>query len=245
MATSLKQVQTQTQKLAPKQILQARLLQLNTINLEQAIIEELGKNPLLEQVEPENSDATEQKEDTPIDDIDVSVEDMYSDESTYYFSEQKKEMPIPSRNTLREDLVEQLKDLNFSERENEIAQEIIWNTNERGYLDTDLILIADRFELLEDDIEYILFKVQRLNPKGIASRSLKECLMIQLENDSESLCFRIVNEYFDDFMYKRYDKIQDKLNCSRQKLHDAVEYISHLNPQPGEGYRDKFQTVIE
>lgn len=244
MATSLKQVQAQTQKLAPRQILQARLLQLNTLNLEQAIIEELGKNPLLEQIEPEDSDTTEQKDDSPIDDIDVSMEDMYSDESTYYFSEQKKEMPIASHNTLREELVEQLKDLNLSERENEIAQEIIWNTNEKGYLDTDLVLIADRFELLENDIEHILYKVQRLNPKGIASRSLKECLIIQLENDSESLSYRILHDYFDDFMYKRYDKIKDKLNCTRQNLHDAVEHISHLNPQPGEGYRDKFQTVI-
>ena len=68
--------------------------------------------------------------------------------------------------------------------------------------------------------------------------------MIQLENDSESLSYRILHDYFDDFMYKRYDKIKDKLNCTRQNLHDAVEHISHLNPQPGEGYRDKFQTVI-
>ena len=90
MATSLKQIQSQSQKLAPKQILQARLLQLNTLNLEQAIIEELGKNPLLEQVDSEETDAPEQKDDSPIDDIDVSMEDMYSDESTYYFSEQKK-----------------------------------------------------------------------------------------------------------------------------------------------------------
>ena len=55
MATSLKQLQTQKQKLAPRQVLQARLLQLNTVNLEQAILAELEQNPLLEQVEPELS----------------------------------------------------------------------------------------------------------------------------------------------------------------------------------------------
>ena len=53
MATSLRQLQTQKQKLAPRQVLQARLLQLNTVNLEQAILAELEQNPLLEQVEPE------------------------------------------------------------------------------------------------------------------------------------------------------------------------------------------------
>ena len=245
MATTLKQIQAQKQKLAPRQVLQARLLQLNTMNLEQAIIEELEKNPLLEQVEPEDFQDNEDTEDeTSMEDIDVSVEDMYSDESTYYLSEQKKDMPLPDRNTLLEDLIDQLKDLNLNEDQKEIAEEIIWNTNERGYLDTDIILIADRFDLLEGEIEPILYRVQRLEPKGIASRNLQECLSIQLEHEENSLSHRIIHHYFDDFMHKRYDRIQDKLGCTKEELHDAVDHIAHLNPNPGEGYRDRFQTVI-
>ena len=244
MATTLKQIQSQKQKLAPRQVLQARLLQLNTVNLEQAIIEELEQNPLLEQVEPDDAQENEEKDETPIDDMDVSMEDMYSDESTYYLSEQKNEMPLPERHTLLEDLIDQLKDLNFNEHEQEIAEEIIWNTNEKGYLDTDLVLIADRFELLEEELETTLYKVQRLDPKGIASRNLEECLMIQLEDEPTSLSHRIINNYFDDFMHKRYDKIQDKLDCTNNELHDAVEHIAHLNPHPGEGYLDKFQIVL-
>ena len=245
MATTLKQIQAQKQKLAPRQVLQARLLQLNTMNLEQAIIEELEKNPLLEQVEPEDfQDNEDTADETSIEDIDVSVEDMYSDESTYYLSEQKKDMPLPDRNTLLEDLIDQLKDLNLNEDQKEIAEEIIWNTNERGYLDTDIILIADRFDLLEGEIEPILYRVQRLEPKGIASRNLQECLSIQLEHEENSLSHRIIHHYFDDFMHKRYDRIQDKLGCTKEELHDAVDHIAHLNPNPGEGYRDRFQTVI-
>jgi len=244
MATTLKQIQSQKQKLAPRQVLQARLLQLNTVNLEQAIIEELEQNPLLEQVEPDDVQENEEKDETPIDDMDVSMEDMYSDESTYYLSEQKNEMPLPERHTLLENLIDQLKDLNLNEHEREIAEEIIWNTNEKGYLDTDLVLIADRFELLEEELEPTLYKVQRLDPKGIASRNLEECLMIQLEDEPTSLSHRIINNYFDDFMHKRYDKIQDKLDCTNNELHDAVEHIAHLNPHPGEGYLDKFQIVL-
>ena len=245
MATTLKQIQAQKQKLAPRQVLQARLLQLNTMNLEQAIIEELEKNPLLEQVDPEDfQDNEDTADETSMEDIDVSVEDMYSDESTYYLSEQKKDMPLPDRNTLLEDLIDQLKDLNLNEYQKEIAEEIIWNTNERGYLDTDIILIADRFDLLEGEIEPILYRVQRLEPKGIASRNLQECLSIQLEHEENSLSHRIIHHYFDDFMHKRYDRIQDKLGCTKEELHDAVDHIAHLNPNPGEGYRDKFQTVI-
>jgi len=244
MATTLKQIQSQKQKLAPRQVLQARLLQLNTVNLEQAIIEELEQNPLLEQVEPDDAQENEEKDETPIDDMDVSMEDMYSDESTYYLSEQKNEMPLPERHTLLENLIDQLKDLNLNEHEREIAEEIIWNTNEKGYLDTDLVLIADRFELLEEELETTLYKVQRLDPKGIASRNLEECLMIQLEDEPTSLSHRIINNYFDDFMHKRYDKIQDKLDCTNNELHNAVEHIAHLNPHPGEGYLDKFQIVL-
>ena len=244
MATKLKQIQSLKQKLAPRQVLQARLLQLNTINLEQAIIEELEQNPLLEQVEAEEVQPEQNSDETPIDEIDVSMEDMYSDESTYYLSEQKSEMPLPDRHTLLEDLIDQLKDLNLNENEKEVAEEIIWNTNEKGYLDTDLILIADRFELLENEVEPILYKVQRLNPLGIGSRSLEECLMIQLEHETGSLSHKIVNKYFDDFMHKRYEKIQEKLSCTKDELHEAVDHISHLSPHPGEGYLDRFQTVF-
>lgn len=244
MATKLKQIQSLKQKLAPRQVLQARLLQLNTVNLEQAIIEELEQNPLLEQVETEEVQPDQNSDETPIDEIDVSMEDMYSDESAYYLSEQKSEMPLPDRHTLLEDLIDQLKDLNLNENEKEVAEEIIWNTNEKGYLDTDLILIADRFELLENEVEPILHKVQRLNPLGIGSRSLEECLMIQLENEKGSLSHKIVNKYFDDFMHKRYEKIQEKLSCTKDELHEAVDHISHLNPHPGEGYLDRFQTVF-
>jgi len=244
MATSLRQLQTQKQKLAPRQVLQARLLQLNTVNLEQAILAELEQNPLLEQVEPEESQEEEVKEETAVDDMDVSLEDMYSDESTYYFSEEKKDMPLPDRHTLIENMIDQLQDTKMDEHEREIAEEILWNTNERGYLDTDLILIADRYELLEEEITPILHKIQRLEPKGIGSRNLEECLMIQLEDEEGSLSHRIIHTCFDDFMHKRYDKIRNRLDCSEEELHDAVEHISHLNPRPGEGYSDKFQTVI-
>ena len=243
MATTLKQIQTQRQKQAPRQLLQTRLLQLNTVNLEQTILKELEQNPVLEQVEPDVPEEAE-KEETPVDDIDVSPEDMYSDETTYYFQQEKKEMPLPDRHTLLEDVIEQLRDTDLNDAEQEIAEEILWNTNERGYLDTELILIADRLGMEEEDLEPILHVVQRLKPKGFGSRNLKECLTIQLEDEVGSLAYKIVTEYFDDFMHKRYEKIQSRLKCSKDELHDAVEHISHLNPRPGEGYADKFQTVI-
>ena len=244
MATKLKQIQSQKQKLAPKQVLNARLLQLNVVNLEQAILKELEQNPTLEQLDPVEEENVDLEKDNPIEDMDVSLEDMYSNESNYYLSEQKKEGPIPDQTTFSENLLDQLQHINLEKNEYEIAEEIIWNINERGYLDTDLILIADRYNLLEDEIAPILHKVQRLEPKGIGSRSLKECLMIQLDEQKSSLSYKILDKSFDDFMHKRYDKIKDRFKCSSDELQEVVEIISNLNPRPGEGFRDKFQTVI-
>ena len=243
MSLSLKQKQKQKQKLAPRQVLNARLLQLSNINLEQEIILELEKNPLLEQIESETHDL-EKVEETPIDDLDVSMEDMYSSESPYFISEQKKDIPIVSKATFIEKLIKQLNELGLNDDEIEIAEEIVWNINEQGYLETELVLIADRFEILEEEIEPILHKVQRIEPKGIASRNLQECLLIQMEDMQGSLHYKIIEESFDDFMHKRYEKICKKLGCTKIELQNSIDFITQLNPRPGEGYNDKFQTII-
>ena len=239
----LSQKLEQKQKLAPRQVLQARLLQLNTLNLEQAILKELELNPILEQVEPEDFEEQSMAEEI-LEEMDAPIEDVYTDESSYYIDQEKSDLPLPDRNTFIEKNIEKLKDLGLSDLEKDIAEEILWNVNERGYLDTDLILIADNYELEEHDIEPILFDIQRMEPKGLASRNLKECLSVQLEDNKNSLEYIIVKKYFDDFMHKRYDKIKSKIKCSSQELHDAVEKISKLNPRPGEGYADNFQVII-
>ena len=239
----LSQKLEQKQKLAPRQVLQARLLQLNTLNLEQAILKELELNPILEQVEPEDFEEQSMAEEI-LEEMDAPIEDVYTDESSYYIDQEKIDLPLPDRNTFIEKNIEKLKDLGLSDLEKEIAEEILWNVNERGYLDTDLILIADNYELEEHDIEPILFDIQRMEPKGLASRNLEECLSVQLEDNKDSLEYIIVKRFFDDFMHKRYDKIKSKIKCSTRELHDAVEKISKLNPRPGEGYADNFQVII-
>ena len=233
----------QKQKLAPRQVLQARLLQLNTINLEQTILKELEQNPILEEVEPEDFEDKSMAEEI-LDEVDAPVEDVYTDESSYYLDQEKNDLPLPDRSSFIEDVINRMKDYGLTDIEQEIAEEILWNTNDRGYLDTDLVLIADSFELEEVDIEPILSVIQRMEPKGLASRNLKECLTIQLEDDNKSLSFSIITKYFDDFMHKRYDKIKTKLKCDNEQLHEAVDKISSLNPRPGEGYADNFQIVI-
>jgi RNA polymerase sigma-54 factor len=107
--------------------------------------------------------------------------------------------------------------------------------DDRGYLATHLVLIADRFGKTEEQILPILKLVQHLDPLGIAARDLKECLLIQLEDNTDSLPYKLIANHFEDFANKRFELLERKLGCTEQDLSDAIEVISHLNPRPGEG----------
>ena len=225
---------SQKQVLSPQQILQARLLQLNTIKLEEKILNELEENPVLEQVESANG--KEEERDEEIDDpLDLSPDDEYEPVDFYDRSKIPLDIPIGENLDFIETLLDQLKLVDINDSEKAIAEEILWNLDEQGFLTADLNVIADRFNREEIEIETILQIVQRLEPLGIAARNIRECLLIQLEHDNESLAYKIVDSLFGDFANKRFEVIKRKINCSEKELEEAVKIISHLNPRPGEG----------
>ena len=90
------------------------------------------------------------------------------------------EIPIVQQLDFLEDLSQQLNEFDLEEKEQNIAEEIIWNLDENGYLSIDTILISDHLGISEDEVERILFLVQQLNPPGIAARNLQECLIQQV-----------------------------------------------------------------
>lgn len=74
-----------------------------------------------------------------------------------------------------------------------------------------------------DELEDILMKIQDFDPAGIAARNLQECLLLQLERkidqtDAVQLATRIVDECFDEFTKKHYDKITKKLDVEDEEL---------------------------
>ncbi|MFH1851093.1 MAG: RNA polymerase factor sigma-54 [Candidatus Neomarinimicrobiota bacterium] len=240
----LEQRLEQKQILAPQQILQASLLQLPMANLEQKIIEELEINPVLEAVErepeePEKSekdDSGEAAEEDQIDWESISNDtDYYKASSTYDSSKENVDMPVPDRQDFLEGLIKQLDLYDLPEWERQVAEEIIWNLDEHGYLGIDITLIADRFDTTVARIEKILYLVQHLEPAGIAARSLQECILIQLEDQPDSLAYKIIAGHFDDFANRRFKAIMDDLDCSNEELSAAAEQIARLNPRPGDG----------
>ncbi len=231
----LEQKLTQKQVLTPQQILQASLLQLNTINLEQKILDELESNPVLEPAET-TPEETPKEEEKPEDTLDIpDDDDEYEPANIYDNSQPEWNLPIPDQQDFVEGLVKQLDLTDLTGEDRLIAEEILWNLDDRGYLVTELVLIADRFGKTEEEILPILRVVQHLDPPGIAARNLQECLQIQLDDQPDSLAYRIVSHHFDDFVNKRFEVIQKRVGCTKQELAEAIDVISHLNPRPGEG----------
>ncbi|MEJ2055910.1 MAG: RNA polymerase factor sigma-54, partial [Calditrichaceae bacterium] len=83
-------------------------------------------------------------------------------------------------------------------------------------------------------------KIQRLEPTGVGSRNLRECLLVQLEdrNQQKSIAYKIIKDFFEDFKNKRYEKIIDILEISRDEFQESIDQIIRLNPKPGEGLFD-------
>ena len=254
---SLKQTQEQKLKLSAKQVLQANLLQLNAQLLEQRILKEISDNPVLELSDQDSSledmDVPD-KEDLVDDEDNVSEIDDKNDETdfeweelmgdpdefdfkTYSESEVKQvEMPLHTQKTVTDNFLDQLNDINASQEELEIAEQILGNLDDHGYLNIEPVLISDRMQVGEDVVIEVMEKIRYLDPPGFASRNMRECLVAQLSifRDNE-LAMELLINHFDDFAQHRYDKIISKINCSELDLKEAMEVISQLNPHPGDG----------
>ena len=238
----LKQELQLKQALSPRQIIEATLLQLNNSNLEKIILEELEKNPILEPAEivEEVQNATDSEGVNNED-----WEDDYEPVNIYEPKRDKKNFPIQDQTNFLEKLIDQLNDIDLADWERSIAEEIIYNLDEHGYLSVDLFLIADRFGKDESEIEHILSVVQHFDPPGLGSRNLQECLMIQLDNDKSTITYKIIRDYFDDFVNKRYNRICEKGRISNNDLSAVIDVVSKLNPRPGEGSQiTKDDTII-
>lgn len=204
----LQQKQELQQKLSPQQIQYIKLLQLNTLDLDQRIKEELEENPLLEEgkseeeqleeQEIESATAEETEHETEVEETeeeDFDLEDLLNNKDDLYSykvgqgggDDEDRDRPMRAEMTLAEELSEQLSFLDLGETDEIIAEQIIGSIDEDGYLRRDIESIIDDvlfnhgIELSEDDVERVLHEVQQLDPPGIAARDLQECLLIQLD----------------------------------------------------------------
>ena len=229
----LKQTLSQRQSLSPQQVLQASILQLNVANLEQKILDELESNPVLEQDESQEEEVA----DTEPAEVDYEEDpDEYEPANIYdNVRSNDRDTPLAEQVDFVEGLVRQLDSFTLSDWERGIAEELLWNLDENGYLTVDLVLIADRYDRTTEEVNDVLEKVQQLDPPGIAARNLQDCLLIQMKGREQTLAYQVVLNYFGDFANHRYKSIQKNMDISKDTLKEIIEEITHLNPRPGEG----------
>ena len=245
----MKQVQRQQlqQKFSPQQIQLMRLLQLPVTDLEQAIKEEIEKNPLLE-AEVQDEQPLPQDSDTCSDwDNEEEEEGLGFDYREHLESDPNQirhEFIVSDSQTVAEQLFQQIGLRHLTERQKTIAAEIIGTLDDAGYLSRDLALIANdlafrqNIETTPEEVEEVLHVVQSLEPAGIGARSLQECLLLQLERVTESgvmsteIATSIIKNHFDDFANHRFDHLRDILGIDEEQLEEAVEQIRRLNPKP-------------
>lgn len=247
------------QKLSPQQVLFSTLLQLPVMALEQKIKAELELNPLLEEemdTEMEQEEPTEKEEEQTEyeekesdeesdrdEDSDIEWDELVNDDSSYEYmpkDESKEEIiwPDPAPVSLAEHLITQLNYHNLSTENQAIGEYIIWNIDEDGYLSISVEAIAENLTMPEEQILKVLRLIQTFEPMGIAARNLRECILIQLREKKEknTLPIKIIEDYFDDFKNKRYEKLARLAECSLEEVKEAIEIIGKINPKPGEGY---------
>jgi RNA polymerase sigma-54 factor len=267
---NLSQRQTLQQKLTPQQVQYLQLLQLPLLALEQRIKAELEQNPLLEETDEleqtqENEEVKPEEVTEPLNGEQPAEKDDRANEDGYTFEdfmnddldghkvtrsmrddEERDEFPQAAEITLTQRLQDQILLLDLSDEEIVLADEIIGNIDEDGYLRRGLTLIVQdlnlshSFSITEPRAEEILRMIHRLDPPGIGARTLQECLLAQLEiGDFDPVlrehATRMLTEFFEDFTMKHYEDLAKKLGIDIDQLKLVMELIQKLNPKPGEG----------
>jgi RNA polymerase sigma-54 factor len=173
-----------------------------------------------------------------------------------YGSDEDFDLPVASYTTLQDSLLEQLDFLNLSPKEYSIGKYIIGSLEPDGYLRRGIdVLVNDLafyagVEAQPTEVEEVLHKIHQFEPSGIAARSLQECLLIQLRQKDQNsadvkTAILVLQECFEEFTKKHYQKITKKMSLSEDQLRQAISLITKLNPKPGnsESNYNKSQTI--
>ena len=243
------------QRLSPQQIQLMKLLQVPTMELEQRIKQEIEENPALEEgldtVEDDfanEEDYTEELDASTDFDLSEYMDDDSPDYKTQVNNRSNDDeeyfVPLSGEQSFQEKLIEQLHLLDLDDTQFSIADVIIGNLDESGYLNRTVFALVDdlafsaNIYVTEKQVEEVLALVQELDPAGVGARDLRECLLLQLKRTQSGDITRftakkIIEDHFEEFIKKHYDKIQFKLEIEDQDLKEAIDEILKLNPKPG------------
>ena len=250
-----------------------RLLQLSSLELEQEIQIQLDSNPLLEKVEEQNSveslsnlekeqdnsdltnelNADHLPDDLP---VDTDWDDVYTHQSTSLGSAEFEEREDNRQGHLglKEHMLEQINLLHFSQIDRLIAYCIIDSLDDKGFLDVEISEITSSVQHLLESMEYdeeieddevlvVLKHIQRLDPIGIGSRNLAECLMVQLESLPVQTAYRneaiVLLKHYELLISNELAKLLKQTGLNTDQLKSAVNLLKTLKAHPGLEFEDK------
>lgn len=263
-----------SQKLSPQQIQLMKLIQLPTQAFEQRLKEEMVENPALESGKEEeelyekdefdNNDEYDDYEGSEnIDADEINIDEYLSNDETpdyklqannYSDDDDQYTSPLAAATTFHQDLINQLNTFILTDEEREIAEFLVGSIDDDGYLRRDVQDIVDDMAFTqgiytdEKTVEKMLHIIHDLDPPGVGARNLHECLLLQLRHktptESVDLAIDIIQNEFDAFTKKHYEKLLAHYEISKDQLKKAIEEIEKLNPKPG-GAFDSSSRVVE
>ena len=245
-----------------------KLLQLNLLELTDALQAEMEQNPLLEEaVEtpeitnpdalsaeevkeiPETAATTQVTGDDPGSVAEVNWEDYANNfDSDFSFARETPPADAPSQFDfisatpgLTSHLQWQLTHIGLNELDKEIAFFILGNLDGHGFFQADIEDICADISCSTEEAEGVLRLVQSLEPAGIAARTIRESLLLQLDRNGqeESLAYRIIDEYLDQLQTRNYALIARRTGVTARKVQAAVDVITQLTPYPGNEFSNE------
>ena len=250
-----------SQKLSPQQIQLMKLIQLPTQAFEQRLKEEMNENPALEggneedyekdEFELDNDQYDDYDENERIEADDINIDEYLSDDETpdyktqvnNYSEDDERESPLAASLSFHQDLINQLNTFILNDQERQIAEFLVGSIDDMGYIRRSISDIVDDMAFTqgiytdEASVEKIFQVIHQLEPSGVGARNLQECLLLQLKHktptESVELATDIIENQFDAFTKKHYDKLLQKYGVSNELLKKAIQEIEKLNPKPG------------
>lgn len=276
---TLTQEQRLQQKLSPSQIQVVRLLELPSCELSARVNEELQENPALEEgvdmldKNLSDSNASDMGEDgmeddfqNPLQNEDFDYDQYIQDDETPEYryqqagsdDEETRDIPFSAGMSFGEYLKSQIYLTKMDKPHRHIAKFVVGNIDEDGYLRRsaeelcDDLYFREGLTVTDEQMRDIIAQIRQFDPAGVGACDLKECLLIQLRQKTETpsiqLAKTMLERYFDDFSKRRFDHIMDKMDLTSDELKDAMAEVTKLNPKPGSAWQgtvyDRHQTTV-
>uniref|UniRef100_UPI0039A4EAF1 RNA polymerase factor sigma-54 n=1 Tax=Ornithobacterium rhinotracheale TaxID=28251 RepID=UPI0039A4EAF1 len=268
------------QKLSPQQIRLMKLVQLPTVAFEQRVKEELEENPALDDRDTHENDdlfgdgagdvyqdnyedSYDDENPNSLDQVDINVDEYLSDDeypsyksytNNYSSDDEERKVPYAQGASFYDYLKDQLHTFNLNEEQQNLADFLIGNLDEDGYLRREVKSIVDDLAFTQniytstEELTNLLENyVQKLSPTGVGARNLQECLLLQLKQKEQTpsveLAEDLITNSFEAFAKRHYKKILKKHEISEEELKHAIEEVEHLNPKPGKAFSGNTKIV--